>query len=176
MARVVPSPPRSSERSLQGAVDRLERICHHPLRSELQAIVTLSEEALPRHVARHPALFPDAHLAMCRLQRAVAAFLDEEEALLFPSIRFLERGLVRDALDLRPLVVDLIRAHVRILTLLATLRAETRGYRAPAMSPMLNTLFGALREIDRGLQAYFEFERRDLFPRAIALSDVKVAS
>ena len=146
---------------------RLERD-HRPLRTQLPLIVRLAEEALPRTDRQPAQMLSQIHLAATLLRDAVLSHFDHEEALLFPSIRLLEDGAGKWALDLRQLIPELRREHHHIEGLLAQLRIITHGF-ATGGSPLVRTLFAALEGIARDLDAHFAEEEQTLLPRALAL-------
>jgi len=142
---------------------------HQPLRVELPLVVRLAEEALDRGLPRHPGLLPQVHLAVCLLRDAVISHFDREEALLFPSLRLIEDGAGAWALDLHRLVPELMREHAHILDLLAQLRLITHDFIPPTSSPMLRTLFTALRGVTRDLEVRFRLEQESLYPQALTI-------
>jgi iron-sulfur cluster repair protein YtfE (RIC family) len=152
-------------------VEKIARTCHEPLRVELPVLARFSEEELGRHERRHPDLFPQLHFAMCRLRDAVLTHFENEQALLFPSVRLLEGDGPQAALNLRRLVPELVAEHLHIMSVLTSIRAITNEYRVLSASPLLEMLVSTLRRIDWTLQRHFDLEQRELFPRAIDLQD-----
>lgn len=165
-----------AERPLHVLVGQIERRSHERLRVELPLIARLSEEDLAFHARSHPDLFPRLHFAMCLLRDAVLTYFDNEQALLFPSVRLIEDGVRRTALDLRRLVPELTAEQLHIRTVLTSIRTLTHTYRAAPVSPLLNMLIVTLRRIDRDLQWQFDVEQHDLFPRAMRLQDSRSTS
>jgi iron-sulfur cluster repair protein YtfE (RIC family) len=156
---------------LHVVVEAIVRTCHEPLREELPVVARISEEELGRHARRHPELFPQLHFEICRLRDAVLTHFENEQALLFPSVRLLENGEPQATLDLHQLVPQLIVEHLHIMSVLTSIRTITNGYQVATDSPLLDMLVSTLRRFDRTLKRYFDLERRELFARAIRLQE-----
>ena len=158
-----------ADKPLHALTERLELGMHQPLRVELPLVVRLAEEVLHGGLRRHLELLPQVHLAVCLLRDAATAHFDHEEALLFPSVRLIEDGAGAWALDLHRLVPELMREQAHIQDLLAQLRLITHDFVAPVSSPMLRTLFAALKGVTHDLDATFRLEQQSLFPQALSI-------
>lgn len=139
-----------------------------PVREELALLARLAAEACQRDHRRHPEL-PELHLGLCLLGDAVNAHLDRKEALLFPSLRFLESGEDTEALDVHALVRELLTEQEQIDGIITELRSITHDFVPPACSPLVSTLFAGTADVARRLAAEFHVDTRMLFPRALAL-------
>jgi regulator of cell morphogenesis and NO signaling len=137
-------------------------------------------EALPRlgqlvdKVARaegeaHPEL-NEVAATFRRLQAALTAHLEQEEAVVFPRVRRLAQGSESGArAELAGLLSKLEADHVQAAADLAALHDLTRGYVAPeGACNSHRAMLDGLRELEQDTHRHVHLENNVLFPRVLA--------
>ena len=153
--------------------DLIEHIVHgyhEPLRRDLAILEKLVDKVLRRHSDRHPEMLPALGLTFQLLRDELLAHTRDEEVVCFPHVYQLLSGIRSPTLDVRTMLPQLTREHLKAGLLLKDLRTLTRDYTPPeGACPTFRALFSALEALERDLHRHVHLENGVLFPRAAAL-------
>ena len=150
---------------------------HHAyIRGELPHLQSMAERVAAKHGPAHPeATLVQRHLA--QLTDEILFHLDKEERILFPNIEGLERSRHQNGTppsacfgSVENPIRAMIHEHEGAATLLAEMRAVTRGFVPwPEACPTTVGLYHGLDAFERDLHRHVHLENNLLFPRAMAL-------
>ncbi len=157
-------------------IRHIVRAHHSYVRNELPQLQSMAERVATKHGPVHPeASLVQRHLA--QLTDEILFHLDKEERVLFPYIEGLERSRNQSAAapsvcfgSVENPIRAMIHEHEGAATLLAEMRAVTRGFVPwPEACPTTVGLYHGLDAFERDLHRHVHLENNLLFPRAIAL-------
>jgi regulator of cell morphogenesis and NO signaling len=150
---------------------------HEPLRRDLALIDRLLEKVLARHGTHHPDMLPVLRTLFDRLSDDLLDHTRDEEAVFFPHVLRLVEGRRSPTLDVRTMLPQLTREHLKAGLLLKDLRALTHDYAPPEGSCVsFRALFASLEDLERSLHRHVHLENHVLFPRAAALEAAPACS
>jgi regulator of cell morphogenesis and NO signaling len=129
----------------------------------------LLETVIAAHGDAHPEL-ADLRMLFADLRGELEPHMFEEERILFPAIRLLDRATTNPAFPFGT-VANPIRMmeheHDHAGDVLAHIRELTSDYRAPQDAcSSYRALFDALRELEEDMHRHVHKENNILFPRA----------
>lgn len=158
-------------RSMTELIDFIVATHHAYLRQELPRLSALASRVAEAHEATHPEL-REVRRELLALAVGLLAHLEEEETVLFPRIKQLQAGRVRDRASpgaVAAVIGDLERDHRDAGATLARIRALTGDLAPPADAcAAYRALLAGLGELQRDLHAHVHRENSILFPAAIA--------
>jgi regulator of cell morphogenesis and NO signaling len=155
---------------LGALIDHIVTDYHEPMRRDLALIDRLLAKVLSRHGDRYPELLPAVAVCYEQLRDELLDHARDEETVCFPHIHDLEAGHRSDVLDVRAMLPQLTREHLKAGLLLKDLRTLTGGYTPPpGVCPTFQALFAGLEGFERDLHRHVHLENDVLFPRAAAL-------
>lgn len=155
---------------LGALIDHIVVDYHEPMRRDFALLDRLLSKVLSRHGDRFPELLPAVAVSYEQLRDELLAHARDEETVCFPHIHDLEAGVRSDVLDVRAMLPQLTREHLKAGFLLKDLRALTNDYTPPAgVCPTFQALFAGLEGFERNLHRHVHLENNVLFPRAAAL-------
>jgi regulator of cell morphogenesis and NO signaling len=158
------------DRPLGALLEHIVVDYHAPMRRDLEIVGRLMDKVLARHGEHHPEMLPAVSTAFTQLQGELLAHTRDEEAICFPHIRQLLDGSRSGALDVRTMLPQLTREHIKAGALLRDLRVMTHHYTPPpGACPSFRALFAGLEGLERELHRHVHLENNVLFPRAAAL-------
>ena len=147
-------------------IDYLLTTYHEPLRRDLELLDALSARVVSRHGAQRPEVLR-VRQVFERLSAELDRHLAAEEAVLFPSVRLLERGLKSDDVNLGEMLPVLRHEHQATSWDLDELGRLTSGYAPPeGACPTYRALYSGLARLERDLHRHIFLENHILFPRA----------
>jgi regulator of cell morphogenesis and NO signaling len=154
---------------LGALVDHILTAYHEPLRRDLDLLDALSSRVASRHGADRPEVLRVRQL-LERLRAELDQHLVSEEAVLFPTVRLIERGARSDEVDLVEMLPLLMREHQATGDVLDDLARTTSGFVAPeGACPTYRALYSGLARLERELHRHIFLENHILFPRAAEL-------
>jgi regulator of cell morphogenesis and NO signaling len=155
---------------LGALIDHIVTDYHEPMRRDLALIDRLLKKVVLRHGERHPEMLSAVAAAFEQLRDELLAHARDEETICFPHIHDLESGVRSDVMDVRSMLPQLTRDHMKAGFLLRDLRTLTSDYTPPpGVCPTFRTLFAGLESFERDLHRHVHLENNILFPRAAAL-------
>ena len=157
-------------RPLPELVDHILVTYHEPLRRDLQVLDQLVTKVAGRHGDRHPEMLPALAATFGRLQDELLAHMRDEEVVCFPHIRGLAEGRRSSKFDVRRMLPQLVREHLKAAEGLRFIRGLTNDFIPPAGACVsFRALFAALEDLERNLHRHVHLENNVLFPRAAAV-------
>lgn len=157
-------------RPLGALIEHIVVDYHGALRRDLEVVGKLMDKVLARHGDRHPEMLPALASTFAQLRDELLAHTRDEEAICFPHIRQLLDGSRSGELDVRTMLPQLTREHIKAGMLLRDMRLLTHHYTPPdGACPSFRALFSGLEGIERELHRHVHLENNVLFPRAAAL-------
>jgi regulator of cell morphogenesis and NO signaling len=155
---------------LGALIDHIVVDYHEPMRRDIELLDRLLGKVASRHGERFPELLPALATTYEQLRDELLTHARDEETVCFPHIHDLEAGERSDVLDVRSMLPQLTREHLKAGFLLKDLRTLTNGYTPPAgVCPTFQALFAGLEGFERALHRHVHLENNVLFPRAAAL-------
>ena len=156
-------------------IEHIEMRYHDKLRDELPRLAQMADKVLRVHGDRHPAMIPPLATTLAEMSIEIASHLHDEEAVLFPVVRALDRdgrlpdraAAVAASVQLARAVDGMEREHAAVGGALVRLRALSHDFTPPADA--CNTfrgLFFGLETLERELHEHIHLENNILFPRA----------
>jgi regulator of cell morphogenesis and NO signaling len=173
LARTETGPASSTWQSapLGTLIDHIVVDYHEPMRRDLGLLDRLLAKVVSRHGERFPELLPAVAMTYEQLRDELLAHARDEETVCFPHIHDLEGGVRSDVLDVRAMLPQLTREHLKAGFLLKDLRTLTNDYTPPAgVCPTFQALFAGLEGFERNLHRHVHLENNVLFPRAMDLT------
>lgn len=167
-----PAAARSYSDDVGGLIGHIVATHHTYLRRELPRLDGLMDKVIAAHGRFHPEVH-DVAATLQAIGDDLLPHLLKEERVLFPlAIELL--GAVEATSFHCGSVMNPIRVmnaeHDRVGELLATLRHQTDGYRAPADAcPTWQALYAGLAELETDVHTHVHLENNVLFPKIAAL-------
>jgi regulator of cell morphogenesis and NO signaling len=165
-----------TELSLTELADRIERIHHAYLHTELPRLEKMVTKVATVHGDKEPRLhqIKDVFLA---LSQELATHLMKEEQILFPMIRQLEASETLPMFHCGTLANPVRRMefeHDEAGTALAQLRELTDDYTPPEWAcNTYRAMLDALANLEQDLHQHIHKENNVLFPRAVEMEQQK---
>jgi len=164
-----------ADESAADLVSYIQARFHEPLRRELPRLTAMLARVVERHGQAHPAVLLPLQATFDGFQRDLLAHMQKEDAILFPAIADLERGVVGPVgawLD-QPIAV-MEAEHDEAGRALEHMRALTAGYAPPeGACPTFRGLYYGLAELEREMHWHVHLENHVLFPRAATLAGAR---
>lgn len=155
---------------LPALIDHIVTSYHEPLRRDLGAIEQLMTKVLGRHGRTHPEMLPQLADVCQHLSHDLLSHTSDEELVCFPHIAGLSEGRISGQLNMRTMLPQLTREHLKAGDALRQLRQLTNDYHAPdGACVSFRALFVLLEDLERQLHQHVHLENNILFPRAAAL-------
>lgn len=159
-------------------VDHIEAAHHSYLSSELSRIDALVEKVSSKHGDRHPELL-EVRATWGELRAELEPHLMKEERVLFPMIRDLAASDTTPEFHCGSLgnpISVMLSEHDHAGHLLASLRAQTDGYRPPDDAcTSYRVLYDALGELEADTHLHIHKENNVLFPAVLAMETSNIA-
>jgi len=165
------------EASLSALCDHVERTHHAYLKTELPRLGAMIAKVVAAHGATHPEM-TEVRQAFLALQAELVPHMFNEEQILFPAIRHLDRADGPIAFPFGT-IANPIRMmeheHDNAGDALARIRRATVDFRVPADAcNTYRALLDGLHTLERDMHQHVHKENSILFPRAIAREQVAV--
>jgi regulator of cell morphogenesis and NO signaling len=153
-------------------VDHLEATHHAYLHRELERLDALADKVVGVHAGRHAELV-EVRAVFAALRSDLEPHLAKEERMLFPMIRTLASAAVAPSFpcgSIRNPISVMMLEHDAAGEMLATLRAITDAYQAPADGcASYRALYDGLAELEADTHLHVHKENNLLFPAVVAL-------
>jgi regulator of cell morphogenesis and NO signaling len=158
--------------ALKELIAHVQARFHVPLRTELPRLAAMMAKVVSRHGERHPEVLLPLARTFEHLSRELMAHMGKEDAVLFPAVIEIERGLAPSAAAWIAHPIAAMEAdHEDAGRALAEMRRLTSGYAPPPDAcPTFRGLYYGLAEFERDMHEHVHLENNILFPRAQALT------
>lgn len=160
-------PPDTSDWSLDFLTRYIENVHHTYVRRQLPLLTSFTEKMARRHGDSTPDLLRIRDLVQT-LATELSRHLEDEEGTLFPLVRDLEAGRVREV-DTDTLLADLEDDHAEAGEAFRTLRALTDDFTPPSGAcTTWRAAYAELEAFEDDLHRHVHLENNVLFPQLAA--------